>query len=401
MPNPQSPVPITPYPQRGPRVPQSPNPNFPTTKVDFLTFWQVKSKLIMLQSFLSRATLICLTSALAVLGFACSKDKQTTVTVDQKQPQLADKIAASPFVEASPLSDPESQPPSEPAVQLNSFELALDKAAGAMTISQSAQSPDDWKLVATQFQDAIALMKNVQQESPNFTVAQIKISEYQRQIQYALNQATPKSLAPIAVKPPQKAPQRVVVVVPSARKNTPQSTQPLSPLVAKSQPAVQSVLMPSAQITEDQAVFTAPIKRRIGGTPIIDVTFNGDRKFEMIVDTGASGTVITQNMANALGVVPVGRTKANTASSKQVEFTIGYVDSMAAAGVSVNKVAVAIAGSDLETGLLGHDFFGNYDVTIKRNVVEFRPQSRADANSSENELTVPISPKERHYLGSP
>ncbi|EKF03172.1 hypothetical protein FDUTEX481_05452 [Tolypothrix sp. PCC 7601] len=27
LPNPQSPVPITPYPQRGPRVPQSPIPN--------------------------------------------------------------------------------------------------------------------------------------------------------------------------------------------------------------------------------------------------------------------------------------------------------------------------------------------------------------------------------------
>ena len=58
-----------------------------------------------------------------------------------------------------------------------------------------------------------------------------------------------------------------------------------------------------------------------------------------------------------------------------VEFPVGYVDSMEVGGVMVNKVPVAIAGTELETGLLGHDFFGNYDVTIKRNVVEFRPQS--------------------------
>ena len=35
-------------------------------------------------------------------------------------------------------------------------------------------------------------------------------------------------------------------------------------------------------------------------------------------------------------------------------------------------VLVAIAMSDGDIGLLGHDFFGNYDVTLKQNVVEFR-----------------------------
>ncbi|WP_096588231.1 retroviral-like aspartic protease family protein [Calothrix sp. NIES-2098] len=350
----------------------------------------------MLQSFLSRAILILLSSTLAVLGVACSEDKQNTAISIHEQSTPVENEAASPLVEASPLSSPEPQPQTTTsAIELNSFELALDKAAGAMTISQSAQSTDDWKLVASQFQDAIALMKNVQHESPNFTVAQIKISEYQRQIRYALDKATPKPLAPIAAKP-----QRVVVVVP-AKKATPSPSQPVAPVVPKQQPLPQSILLPTKQIDQEQDVFVAPIKRRIGGTPIIDVTFNGERRFEMIVDTGASGTVITQNMANALGIVPVGKTKANTASSKQVEFTIGYVDSMAAAGVKVNKVPVAIAGSDLETGLLGHDFFGNYDVTIKRNVVEFRPQSRSETNSAETELTVPILPRERHYLGSP
>jgi hypothetical protein len=35
-------------------------------------------------------------------------------------------------------------------------------------------------------------------------------------------------------------------------------------------------------------------------------------------------------------------------------------------------VLVAIAMSDGDIGLLGHDFFGNYDVTLKQNAVEFR-----------------------------
>lgn len=376
-------------------LPHLPSLNFAAKEVDFLCSGQVESKLIMLQSFLSRAILIFLSGALAVLGFACGEDKQTTATRDHEQPTPVDNLAVSPFVETTPLSSPEPQPQSPLRIQLNSFELALDKAAGAMTISQSAQSSDDWKLVASQFEDAIALMKNIQQESPNFTVAQIKISEYQRQIKYALDKATPKPPQPVAVKP-----QRVVVEVPS-QKAKPSPSQAVSPVLPKPQPIPQPVLLPAEQVAQEEDVFVAPIKRRIGGTPIIEVTFNGERRFEMIVDTGASGTVITQDMANALGIVPVGKTKANTASSKQVEFTIGYVDSMSAAGVMVNKVPVAIAGSDLETGLLGHDFFGNYDVTIKRNVVEFRPQSPAETNSSEIELAVPISPKERHYLGSP
>jgi hypothetical protein len=84
-----------------------------------------------------------------------------------------------------------------------------------------------------------------------------------------------------------------------------------------------------------------------------------------------------------------------------VEFPIGYVNSMAVTGVMVNQVAVAIAGSDLETGLLGHDFFGNYDVTIRRNVVEFRPQSNAEVNSLQTEPIAPTLPKNKNFAGYP
>ena len=66
--------------------------------------------------------------------------------------------------------------------------------------------------------------------------------------------------------------------------------------------------------------------------------------------------------------------KANTASARAVEFPLGYVDSIGVGGAVAKDVAVAIAGPELETGLLGHDFFGDYDVTIKRDIVEFRPR---------------------------
>lgn len=352
-------------------------------------------KLIMLQSFLSRATLIFLSSALTVLCVACSEDKRNTATGGNEQPApIGDLASVQPAVKpATPAVTPEVQPldpsESEPSI----FEMGLDKAVGAWSISQSAQSPSDWTLVANQYQDAIALMQKVRRQSPEFAIAQTKITEYRRQIKYAQQQAIPR---PVRL----AEPKRIVVVVPHTA-ITPKYTSPVLP-PQETKPLPPKPALPSSVVLiPDEAVFTAPIKRRIGGTPIVEVTFNGQQQFEMIVDTGASGTVITQQMADALRIVPVGKAKANTASSRAVEFPVGYVNSMAVGGVIVNKVAVAIAGAELETGLLGHDFFGNYDVTIKRNVVEFRPQSRSQINSPETGLTVPTSSKLPHFVGYP
>ncbi len=117
-------------------------------------------------------------------------------------------------------------------------------------------------------------------------------------------------------------------------------------------------------------VFQAKIKRRAGGTPVIDVVFNGNKTFEMIVDTGASGTLISQQMATALGVRPVRTIRAGIADGSVVEFPIGRVQSIGVGGALIRNVEVAIARR-MEIGLLGHDFFGNYDVKIKKDVVEF------------------------------
>lgn len=352
-------------------------------------------ELIMLQSFLSRATLIFLSSALVVLCVACSEDKRNTATGSNEQPTpIGDLASVQPTVKpVTPAAIPEAQPlepfESEPSL----FEMGRDKAVGAWSISQSAQSPDDWNLVVSQYQDAIALMRKVRRQSLEFAIAQTKIAEYRRQIKYAQQQANPR---PVRV----AQPQRIVIVVPQAA-TTPKFTLRSLPPVATKRLSPEPGLPSSAVLIPDEAVFTAPIKRRIGGTPIVEVTFNGQQQFEMIVDTGASGTVITQQMADALGIVPVGKAKANTASSRAVEFPVGYVNSMAVGGVIVNKVAVAIAGAELETGLLGHDFFGNYDVTIKRNVVEFRPQLRSQINSPETQLTAPTLSKPPHFVGYP
>ncbi len=127
---------------------------------------------------------------------------------------------------------------------------------------------------------------------------------------------------------------------------------------------------PAAKPSGNQKVFQAKIKRRAGGTPVIDVVFNGNKTFEMIVDTGASGTLITQRMASLLGVRPVRTVRAGIADGSVVEFPIGMVRSIRVGGAAIQNVEVAIA-KQMQIGLLGHDFFGNYDVKIKKDVVEF------------------------------
>ncbi|MEG3841254.1 retropepsin-like aspartic protease [Microcoleus sp. herbarium14] len=137
-----------------------------------------------------------------------------------------------------------------------------------------------------------------------------------------------------------------------------------------SNPGAQPPASQPANPSGNQKVFQAKIKRRAGGTPVIDVVFNGNKTFEMIVDTGASGTLITQRMATALSVKTVGIARAGIADGSVVEFPIGRVQSMGVGGALIKNVEVAIA-KQMEIGLLGHDFFGNYDVKIKKDVVEF------------------------------
>lgn len=118
-------------------------------------------------------------------------------------------------------------------------------------------------------------------------------------------------------------------------------------------------------------IYTIPIKRREANIPVVEVTFNGKETFEMLVDTGASGTVITPEIAQALQVKPTGVVRADTPSQKEVEFAIGKLASIQAGGLVAQNVNVAISPA-LDIGLLGQDFFGGYDITIKEEVIELK-----------------------------
>lgn len=71
-------------------------------------------------------------------------------------------------------------PSPTPTVTGDPFAKGVDKAASATSLAQSAQTPEDWNLVLTQWQRAIAFMKAVPASSPNYAAAQKLLSSYQQ-----------------------------------------------------------------------------------------------------------------------------------------------------------------------------------------------------------------------------
>ncbi|WP_159783613.1 retropepsin-like aspartic protease family protein [Sodalinema gerasimenkoae] len=119
------------------------------------------------------------------------------------------------------------------------------------------------------------------------------------------------------------------------------------------------------------SLVEVPIQRRVAGIPVVEVMFNGRRSYEMLVDTGASGTVITAQMARELNITSAGTATIDTASERGVQMDIGYVSSMEINGIALRNTPVTIGSEALQLGLLGQDFLRGYDVTIRENSLEF------------------------------
>lgn len=95
------------------------------------------------------------------------------------------KVALQNYQSRSPVLSP----------QTDTFKQAVNKAMTAANLTQVAKSQDEWKKVVSEWQEAIALMKSVRYSSPNYPVAQQKIVEYQRNLNYAQKNAVERRSA--------------------------------------------------------------------------------------------------------------------------------------------------------------------------------------------------------------
>ncbi|NER48325.1 MAG: aspartyl protease [Symploca sp. SIO1A3] len=279
----------------------------------------------MFKPVLKTGTLIALSSILALGSLSCGNNDTDTAN-------LTDATPASPVTSPTPAASPTPTPkpkaspspsPTASAANSDAYPHAIDIATGAITIAKSAVSRDDWDLVASQWQRAIDLLKSVPASDANYANAQQRLPQYQRFMAEAKTKAAP---------PPEK---------------------------------------PKEGDTEPD-YFSVPIKGRQSRIPVIEVTFNGKQKFEMLFDTGASSTLVTRSIAASLQLQPVEIKTVAIADGSIVALPVAIADSIEINGRFKSKVKVAVAPPAMPIGLLGQDFYVGYDVTIKENIIEFR-----------------------------
>lgn len=278
---------------------------------------------------------ILLPTLAGLVCYACTRSPKSQ-TADNKssgQSAIVEPVANSSQIAAEPA-------PSPNAADSALYQESINLASSAYQLSQSAISPDDWSLVASRWERAISHLEQISPSSQHHSIAQAKTEEYARNAEHAAAQVQElKAFAKVAAVP--TTPQRAVK----------------SPI---------RLLQPTASTSSEVAIArkVVPIVRRLHGTPVVRVTFNNAKTYDMILDTGASRTLITRAMANDLQVVSTERMIASTASEAEVVFELGQVESMSMGGITLSNVRVSI-GDSIDVGLLGNDFLNGYDITIK------------------------------------
>jgi predicted aspartyl protease len=125
---------------------------------------------------------------------------------------------------------------------------------------------------------------------------------------------------------------------------------------------------PSKAVTEIPMRLASPAKPLI----LVDVYANGRGPFKFAVDTGASTTAITPELAKQLGIAssPIG---AATTAGAHVDVTGGILQSFQVGGAKIENSNVVVAdffgmlskaiGAKLD-GIVGHNFLRNYKVAL-------------------------------------
>lgn len=107
---------------------------------------------------------------------------------------------------------------------------------------------------------------------------------------------------------------------------------------------------------------TVVLKRGLDGHYRAEALINGE-KVNVLVDTGATGVAISQNIADKLNLKSINAIRTNTANGDSIGYTV-RLKSLKLGGVNANDVSAMIApGLDGDV-LLGMSFLGRMDVRL-------------------------------------
>lgn len=164
-----------------------------------------------------------------------------------------------------------------------------------------------------------------------------------------------------------------------------QSTSPLptspanAPTVGITEPSVAPRVLPldEALLPSDHSI-SIPV-RRIGQLYVVSVELNAARTVQLILDTGASHTILSQEVVRELALLPSdyrpGLVRLKTANGS-VDAQVVRIDSMKIAAAEVrNSTAAVHTVPDFPTGvdgLLGLSFLHQFEITLDSSKGELR-----------------------------
>jgi clan AA aspartic protease (TIGR02281 family) len=256
---------------------------------------------------------------LSACSSPASNSQPNETPIESPVPAVEASVAASSSQSSAPTPNP-----------VDKYLEAIDVASSAQAFSQSALTKDDWILVADKWQEAIALLKTVPKDSANYNLAVNLLPQYEQNKSKARQKsATLKSLTP--------------------------ST---------------SAVDEATNSPENSNSFTIPIIQKIQGVPVIEVTIDGQTT-RMLLDTGASRTLITRGFRQRLSAQSNGSLEAKTANGS-ASFETVSVQSIQVGKLAVSNLTVAVGNDDMNYGLLGHDVYDGYDITLQADRVVFQ-----------------------------
>lgn len=268
---------------------------------------------------LRRIAFLLALGSIVTTNVACNSESDTTVEAAEATTATASPTTATAVTPpASPAPSPAASP-----TGTDPYNEAINIASTAITYSKTALVREDWLMIARRWQQAAETLQTVPSSHPQYAAAQEKISQYMRFAKEAQAKAQPQQQAT----------------------NT------------------------TGDVSPD--FFIIPIKERLSGIPLVEVTINNNRTFDMLFDTGASRTLLSGPVASTLNLKAVSKSYAGIADGSVVEFPVVHVDSLEVDGRIQRNFKAAVA-PNMPVGLLGQDFFAGYDVTVKQNAIEFR-----------------------------
>ncbi|MGD9851346.1 MAG: TIGR02281 family clan AA aspartic protease [Nitrospirales bacterium] len=130
-----------------------------------------------------------------------------------------------------------------------------------------------------------------------------------------------------------------------------------------------TVNSPSHEASSPFEEITIPLTK-MGGSLIVEVQLNQERTARLIVDTGASMTVLSTGVALDLGILGTTENELMTVNTAggQVQVNVNYLSSLTVGSAQAYNVGVAIHDlpdipSQIE-GLLGMSFLKHFLVTL-------------------------------------